>query len=108
MERAAMSEFTLTERLMAAYQFVAQRRGDVVSLLEIRLFLVGPHPVGAHELNPLLRQLNGTVVDFFGDEGGQGLLTLHEEDDDTTWDEMDGGVDIEGTLYTHMSVEPRG
>lgn len=103
-----MSEFTLTERLMAAYQFVAQRRGEVVPLASIRLFLVGPHPVGTHELNPLLRQLNGTVVDFSGDEGGQGLLVLHEEDDDASWEEMDGGVDIDGVLYTHMSVEPRG
>jgi hypothetical protein len=100
-------DINLTTRLVAAYQFIAQSRGEEVALASVRLFLVGPHTVEAHELNPLLRRLNGTVVDFFG-EGGQGTLSLHEPAEDTPWDELDGGVEVDGVLYTHMAVRPCG
>lgn len=103
-----MTDPELTKRLMAAYQFVADSWGDTVPLASVRLFLVGPNPVEAHELNPLLRQLDGTVVDFFGDGVGQGLLRLHEPSEGAPWHELDGAVEVDGVEYTHMSVQPRG
>lgn len=96
-------------RVVAAYQFVAQTRGESVPVASLRLFLVGEHPMGPEVLNPLLRRLDGQVVDFFDRDGydpGQGILRLHEAPRETTWDEIDGGVEIDGLDFTHLTITP--
>jgi hypothetical protein len=97
----------LTSRLMAAYQFVALRRGDAVALTDLRLHMATVEP---HLLNPVLRRLNGTVVDFWAVTGGvyeTGVLRLLEGDwQEVSWDELDQGVEIDGVVYTHLSVTP--
>lgn len=102
-----MADPELTERLMAAYQFVAPGRGDAVSLADLRLHLTTVEP---HLLNPLLRELDGTVVDFWLHEGGevqQGVLSLIQPTSSAPWCELDEGVEIEGLIFTHMAVTPR-
>lgn len=96
----------LTSRLMAAYQFVALNRGDAVALADLRLHMA---TVEAHLLNPVLRALNGTVVDFWAVSGGEyetGVLRLLEGPRETPWRELDDGVEIDGVVYTHLSVTP--
>lgn len=95
----------LTSRLMAAYQFAALNRGDVVTLEDVRLHMATVEP---HLLNPVLRALNGTVVDFWAVSGGTyetGRLHLSLPDV-VTWQELDAGVEIDGVTYTHMTVTP--
>jgi hypothetical protein len=98
----------LTGRLMAAYQFVALNRGDMVSLSDLRLHMA---TVEAYLLNPVLRHLNGTVVDFWavsGDTYETGVLELHEASQGASWRELDDGVEIGGVTYTALSVRPCG
>jgi hypothetical protein len=108
MERAAMSaDPELTERLMAAYQFVAPERGSAVSLADLRLHMA---TVGPHLLNPVLRALDGAVVSFWVIQVGQqeqGVLSLLEAAQDAPWRELDEGVEIDGVIYTHMLVTPK-
>lgn len=97
----------LTERIMAAYQFIAPSRGDVISLADLRLHLA---TVEAHLLNPHLRDLNGQLVQWWILDGAaedRGVLTLLEPPGDAPWRELDDGVEIEGVIYTHMSVQLR-
>lgn len=92
---------------MAAYQFVALNRGDKVALSDLRLHMATVEP---HLLNPVLRALNGTVVDFWaasGDTYETGTLRLSLPDV-VTWHELDDGVEIDGITYTHMAVQPSG
>jgi hypothetical protein len=101
-----MADRELAERLMAAYQFVAPNLGDRVSLADVRLHLGTVEP---HLLNPLLRELDGTQVEFWVVQGGQyrsGVLHLLEPEQDTPWRELDEGVDVEGAIYSHLRVQP--
>lgn len=101
----------LTSRLMAAYQFVTPALGNPQPLADIRLHLRDVEP---YRLNPLLRELNGSVVPFWfpgNDRQQQGVLSLREPQEwgqEATWDELDGGVEVDDVLYTHMSVQPCG
>jgi hypothetical protein len=98
----------LTSRLMAAYQFIALHRGDAVSLADLRLHMA---TVEAHLLNPVLRHLNGRVVDFWavtGDTYETGVLELHAAPQGASWRELDDGVEIDGVTYTALSVRPCG
>jgi hypothetical protein len=98
----------LTERLMAAYQFLTPALGNPQPLADIRLHLRDVEP---HRLNPLLRELNGSVVPFWfpdNDRQQQGVLSLHEAAQDAPWRELDDGVEIDGITYTHMAVQPSG
>jgi hypothetical protein len=102
-----MVDRELTERLMAAYQFVAPERGDTVSLANVRAHMATVEP---HLLNPLLRELDGTVVEFWALQGGTqqtGVLSLHQPTSNAPWRELDEGVEIDGQIYTHMAVTPR-
>lgn len=99
----------LTSRVMAAYQFATPALGNPVALRDIRLHLGN---VGPDVLNPLLRELNDTMVSFWGWQQ-TGFLTLMNptrstDDPEPSWSELDEGVEVNGVLYTHMSVRPCG
>lgn len=101
-----MVDTELKSRLMAAYQFVALNRGDEVLLADLRLHMATVQP---HLLNPVLRALNGTVVDFWavsGDVYETGLLRLLEPARGASFRELDEGVEIDGVNYTRMVVIP--
>lgn len=101
-----MADRDLTERLMAAYQFVAEEWGDMVSLADIRAHMATVEP---HLLNPVLRALDGTLVEFWVLQAGQqqtGTLRLFSCASGAPWRELDAGVEIEGLIFTHMAVTP--
>lgn len=101
-----MADSELTARLVAAYQFVAQERGDRVSLADVRLHL----NMDPHELNPLLRELHGSPVAWWTqgtqDATGQewGILRLLEPEQEPTWREQDDAVEHHGVLFTHLAI----
>lgn len=101
----------LTERLMAAYQFITPALGNPQSLADIRLYLSN---VESHRLNALLRELNGSVVPFWfpgNDRQQQCVLSLREPQEwgqEATWRELDEGIEIGSVTYTYLSVHPCG
>jgi len=103
--------FTLTSRVLAAYQFAAQYLGEPISIADIRLHLGGVGDCGPETLYPLLRSLHGTVVEFWAPEGteaGTGLFSVQEAAPGAPLRELEDWVEINGADCTHITVEPRG
>lgn len=104
-----MAEISLADRVLAAYQFITQSPGELVSLTDIRLHLGGVGDCGPETLYPLLRSLHDTVVDFWapeGEEAGKGLFSMHEPPPSAPLYELEDAVEINGIYCTHLTVVP--